>query len=245
VREQPDARLKEDPMKSMVVTTMVAAWLAIGCGASPESSSAVSSTAASDDGVLVDSVADGSGKEDSPNGSTPRLVIPLLVVESSKALADYNEDLKALGMKTFPKYVAVTGDETGVQAWQRWRDYAEKDVNAALGTEIEMQSFGNLDSFVGEYKGQHLEICYRGDATQIDSVILALTDIAFETQLQLVGWRYKSEKWVNSDWGDESYLPSEWNDWGEGHGESIQFFYTIDDDGSDVEQYTLRRCYSK
>jgi hypothetical protein len=232
-------------MKSLLAVSVVAACFAVGCGSSPAGSTG-GSPSTSVDGVLVDSVVDSSGKEDSASSSKPRLVLPLLELDNGKALAYLNPELKSKGMKTFPKYVAVTGDEAGRQTWLSWERYLEDEVNAALGTELAMESFGYPGAYEGEYNGQQLEICYRGDATKIVDVMRELGDVAFETQFTVLAWKYKSESWMTDDWNlEDEVMPDEWEQWGDGDGESVLLIWTGGDEGTDRNVHTLRRCYSK
>jgi hypothetical protein len=171
-----------------------------------------------------------------------KLRIPLVNDgDKRELLSTYNAKFKKLGLKAVPDYVEVADKDD----WNDATKPVEKTLDIAnkkLGLELSIALASVPEEFSDKKQGY--SICYVGEGTEVAGVVGDLADIPFSDQINVWGWRYKDQKWLDGNF-DEKDLDKDkcqtWNEW-RGKGEAVLVMTSYGDDGDDVEENIIPLC---
>lgn len=154
-----------------------------------------------------------------------------------------NADLRRQGKDTLPEVMFFT---QGVEFdyWKFSADIEEKLQKA--GYKDATMAF---ESYPAEYSDRNSRTCFKGNGGDVADFAASLADGPYSDQLTMLGWKYKSAKWVNDENDDEQgatekSLKQESKAWREYDEKSdvVLALFAISDDGTDVNESVIPRC---
>lgn len=161
------------------------------------------------------------------NGTTVQAINKALKSKGLSAQLEEYFELSTKDKKPYEKYEKMT------------KKFA--DLSKAAGMEDGMASEAIPNS---DLKGT----CYTGPAGQaVVDLIFDLAGSAYTEQMNLWGWKYKSQIGYGKNMGEkqeiEDYLKTSklWTGW-RGQGEAMLIVVAYSDDGDDVNEVILPRC---
>jgi hypothetical protein len=169
---------------------------------------------------------------DQPAATT--LDVPL-VDDDGSSLTVHNATLKAKMMREFPRSIIVGSDDASRAAFSDWNKYAD-EVNEALGTEIDMVSFGTPDEYPG--------LCYRGAGEEVAELAAGLTDNVFSDMFQVLGYKLRDRDVFfheDAETGLKGLFPPEWENF-PGTNDDVMLLYVSNDSGDDITASVVPRC---